>query len=217
MLQDIRELLKGTFLEDAMMMELEIPRTTDIAIAIAVNSENAIEAWKLLKSHIDQTQRYPVLTTNSRSILGTWEEKIVGQDFFRRSNFDDEFEDELSPEEIISEAEFYTQDDLEEFLNLRAEELSYKLEEQIYSKLEYTKARFGIAPLEAEIKSVDIRTIVDLDHYLLKWELKHNLQPELDLSYLNCLEYRKGVLILLPNPHSWNVLAYLDWWETRNS
>ena len=59
-LQDIRELLKGTFLEDAMMMGLEIPRTTDVAIAIAVNSENAIKAWKLLKSHISQTQRYPV-------------------------------------------------------------------------------------------------------------------------------------------------------------
>jgi hypothetical protein len=77
MLQDIRELLKGTFLEDAMMMELEIPRTTDIAIAISINSENAIDAWKLLKSHIDQTQRYPVITTCWGSDSPTWEQSII--------------------------------------------------------------------------------------------------------------------------------------------
>ena len=44
MLKVIQEILKGTFLETANMIELAIPRTTDTAIAIAVTSENKLEA-----------------------------------------------------------------------------------------------------------------------------------------------------------------------------
>lgn len=215
MLQDIRELLKGTFLEDAMMMELEIPRTTDIAIAIAVNSENAIESWKLLKSHIDQTQRYPVLTTSWGGNHGTWEQSMIDADFFSRFYFDEEYRDQLSPEEIIYRADLYNYDDLDKCLSSDALTFTSNLRKQIQFELENTESNFGMAPSESEIwNSKEIQTIVDVERYLLKWEQQNNLTPAIDLGYQDWFDPRDQdlVLILLPNPHSWNTLSYLSFY-----
>lgn len=227
MLEDIRELLKGTFLEDAMMMELEIPRTTDIAIAIAVNSENAIEAWKLLKSHISQTERYPVLATfwnkysgsKSLSKFEAWQKAMIEEDLFSRFFFDGDYLEKLSPEEIIAREDLYTQNDLTQFLDSQDRNYAESFEERMNWELEDAKASFGNAPSEAEIKAAGIKTMVDLERYLLKWEQNLNLNPSLYYSYQDWCELDKTMpLILLPNPHSWNALAYMHWYGgSKNS
>jgi hypothetical protein len=217
-LQDIRELLKGTFLEDAMMVELQIPRTTDVAIAIAVNSQSAIEAWKLLKNHLDQTQRYPVVTTCWSGFGETWEQKMRDEDLFNRFYFDEEYPEGLSPEAIIAKADCYAKEDLDRYLSSQAQIYTYDLEQELLSELENTKTNFGIAPSLSEIKeSAKIFTILDIEHYLFNWEYKleqtQNLKPTLYLDYQDWFEPRDQVLalVLLPNPHSWNALAYLSW------
>jgi hypothetical protein len=218
MLEGIKELLKGTFLEDAMMMELEIPRTTDIAIAIAVTSENAIEAWKLLRSHLDRTQRYPVVTTCWSGFGETWEQRMKDEDLFSRFYFDEEYPEVLSPEAIIAKADSYSKADLDRYLSSQAQIYTYDLEQQLLSALENTKESFGFAPSVSEIKELaKISTILDIEHCLSNWEYEleqsKNSKPTLYLEYQDWFEPRNQVLalVLLPNPHSWNALAYLSW------
>ncbi|AFY74214.1 hypothetical protein Syn7502_02205 [Synechococcus sp. PCC 7502] len=214
MLKDIQALLQGSFLAHAQMMELEIPRTKDVAIAIAITPENKIAAWKLLKSHLAQTQRYPVITTSWGRNLSTWEQSMLDADLFSRFYFDEEYPEQLSPEAMIARVDLYNDDYLAECLRSESQTFTHNLRKQLQFELENTESKFGIIPSESEIwGSKEIQTIVDVERYLLKWEQQHNLTPTIDLGYQDWFEPRDQalVLVLLPNPHSWNALAYLSW------
>ncbi len=216
MLKAIQELLKGTFLEAANIIELAIPRSTDTAIAIAVTSENKLQAWQLLRNHLDRTQRYPVITTcwgYNPSLA--WDKSIIAADLFSRFYFDEEYQEKRSPEKIISEADIYSSDDLELFLTSRVNRFNYHSEEELIAELEKTKADFGIAPLISEIKeSTEVPTILDIERYLFNWEQSQSLEPKIYLSYQDWYEHidQDIALVLLPNPDSWNALAYLSWY-----
>jgi hypothetical protein len=214
-LQAIRELLKGTFLEDAIMIELEIPRTTDVAIAIAVESENKIEAWKLLKSHLPQTKRYPVVTTCWSSDFPTWEQSIIDNDLCSRFYFDEEYSEQLSPEAIIAKTDLYEQSELAQFLDSKAQAYTYSLEEELNAIIENIQVDFGVVPSSSEMRELkEFRTIIDIERYLFNWEHIHNLTPTLHLGYQDWFEPKDQdlALVLLPNSDSWNALVYLSWY-----
>ncbi len=216
MLKVIQEILKGTFLETANMIELAIPRTTDTAIAIAVTSENKLEAWKLLKSYLDQTRMYPVITycwCYNPSLA--WDKSIIAVDLFCRFYFDEEYPEKRSPEEIIAKVDLYSANDLELFLAAQANRYNYHSEEELIAELENTRANLGIAPLISAIKeSAEVLTTLAIERYLFNWEQSQNLEPKLYLDYQDWFEPidQYLALVLLPNPHSWNALAYLSWY-----
>lgn len=222
-LESLRELLSGTFLSEAEITHLDIPLTTDVALAIAVNLGNSLEAWHLLRNLLPQTQRYPVIATCWQGDYGGWQKTLHDEDFFSRFYFSEEYPDlDLSPEAIITRANALTSQDLDLFLHERAQINTYDLEEQIFTELANTRNSVGQSPLESEIQELvrvgQISHIVDLEKYLFNWELQHT--PEISIpsnqstSYLDWYQPtgQTLALLLLPTPYSWETLAYLSWY-----
>lgn len=103
------------------------------------------------------------------------------------------------------------------------------LEEKINIELNYTSARFGIAPARETIPtfpSDQTNAILGFEKWLFAWELEH-LAPEValappDLEYLDLDWYESPgeidhTLVLLPTPYSWETLAYLHWFGAASS
>ncbi len=222
-IESLRELLSGTFLSEADMVQLDIPMTTSVALAIAVNLENSVEAWHLIKDLLPQTQRYPVITTCWSGNAENWQKTMNDEDFFSRFYFAEEYPNlDLSPEAIIARANSITSQELDSFLDERAQFNTYNLEEQIFTELANTSSRFGASPLFSElqtlVRSGEISTIVDVEKYLFDWELQQTTEistpSEQELTYLDWYQPngQTMALILLPTPHSWETLAYLSWY-----
>ncbi|PZU95838.1 MAG: hypothetical protein DCE90_11845 [Pseudanabaena sp.] len=220
-LSAIQDLLKGTFLKDADMTLLDIPLTESKAIAIAIKLEHSLEAWQLLRELLPQTLRYPLVST-CWGASRNWVRDVKEEDFFSRFYFAEEYPElDLSPEAIINRADLFSESDLDNFLNERAQFNTYDLESQIISELENTRLRFGVAPSVTEItervSSGAISTFVDLERYLFNWELQYQSELPIDLpeerSYLEWyLPVGQTVaLLLLPTSYSWEALAYLAW------
>jgi len=222
-IESLRELLSGTFLSEADMIQLDIPMTQSVALAIAVNLENSLAAWYLLKDLMPQTQRYPVITACWGSNGGNWQKTVNDEDFFSRFYFGEEYPNlDLSPEAIIARANSISSQELDNFLDESDRFNTYNLEEQIFTELANTSSIFGIAPLISELQAIvrsgQISTIVDIEKYLFDWELQHIADiPALSHQETTYLDWYQPngqtmALILLPTPHSWETLAYLSWY-----
>lgn len=219
----LQELLSATFLSEADIISLEIPMTTNLALAIHVNLENSFAAWQLLLDLLPQTQRYPVISTCWGLSTGGWEKAVKGENFFSRFFFNEEYAGlNLSPEQVIAKANAISQEELDKLLHEKALFNTYNLETQILDELAQTQLCFDVAPVELDIKeqvqSGAISTIVDIEKYLFDWELQHKSEakPETSLyfGYLDWYEPTEQtiVLILFPTAHSWETLAYLSWY-----
>lgn len=226
-IQAIASLLTGTVLESAQIIPLEIPETQAVAFAIEVNLTNYGDAWSFMRSHIDQTKRWPVVVTCWSNEPGNWQQSVVNDLLFSRFYFEEEvsqIDSDSSPDSFIVRAETV---DREKFL---AEALAKEqtinpvnsLLEILPYSLEETQQRFGIAPAKAEIESLiqnqQIRSRIELERWLFNWELTHvksdqRLQP-FDTRYLDWYAPldQAMALLLLPTLNSWDALAYLHWY-----
>ena len=222
-IESLRELLSRTFLSEADMIQLDMPMTQNVALAIAVNLENSLEAWHLLQDLLPQTQRYPVITACWSSNAGNWQKDIINEDFFSRFYFGEEYPNlDLAPEAIIARANSMSSQELDSCLDEHARFNTYDLEEQILTELANTSSIFGAAPLISElqalVRSGQISTIVDIEKYLFDWELQHiaeiSTRSHQEPTYLDWYQPtgQTMALILLPTPHSWETLAYLSWY-----
>jgi hypothetical protein len=217
----IQNLLWGTFLEQAKIISLEVPESDKFVFAININQENYLQAWQLFKNQLNETERYPIVTTSWGGGYANWEQNIRSGDLFSRFYFREEYPNlDVAPEAIIERTNLFNQADLEQFLNVSAVSYTDDLEEQILPELETTEENFGSAPTEKEIREQiklnKISTIVDLERYLFNWELNCPNQEEFShySDYMDwCQPNNQHIaLLLLPTPHSWETLAYLSWY-----
>ena len=226
-LDDISALLRGTKLEASTEVELDIPGSSNCAFAIKVNCENSIRAWNLLRSLVDETERYPVLAGEGAFGSLNWIEYLNERELFSRLNFYSELYDSedknCSPEAIIAR---YKRINLEQELEQRQQRESYfSLDEAINIGIECTSANFGIAPsreaistsFQSHLGNITNSVVVEIEDWLFDWKRQY-VAPELalappDLEYLyldwyepkDTLDY---TLVLLPTANSWEALAY---------
>ncbi|MBD2176469.1 DUF4253 domain-containing protein [Pseudanabaena sp. FACHB-1998] len=197
--------------------------TTNLALAIAVNLENSLEAWHLLRNLLPQTQRYPVITACWHWDSGSWQQTLNDEDFFSRFYFGEEYPNlDLSPQAIIARANSVTPQELDNFLDERAQINTYDLEEQILIELANTSSTFGEAPLNSELQELVrlglIANIIDVEKYLFDWELQQiteiSAPSSHEMTYLDWFQPtgQTMALMLLPTSHSWETLAYLSWY-----
>ena len=60
-ISNIKQIIKNTIIEETQIIEIKIPETEKIALAMQVNIDNKIEAWKIMRNLFPQTQLYPVI------------------------------------------------------------------------------------------------------------------------------------------------------------
>lgn len=209
--QAISELLQGSILEGKEIRQLAIDESSESAFVIEVPRADALNAWNLMRSHLSETGRYPVLTDGWGS-----------DDYFSRFYYGEEEADGklqgISPQEIIARVPMA---DVEAFLTTRRITRQEDLNDSIQYSLARTKNRFGECPDESQVRELMasnvIQSTVDLEKWLFDWELQHFNSEEAiaapDTTYLNWFEPdgQTAVLMLLPTENGWNSLAYLHW------
>lgn len=211
-IEHLAQLLQGSFLEGSEIRQLKIDESDQIAFAIKVKASEVVEAWDLLRSHLKQTGRYPIVTE------GWGADDVFSRFYYKEEAFDGKLQD-ISPESIITSI---PTSNLENFWEKRNAYCVKRLEDSIARALEETGKHFGSCPDEAQIRElVDNGTIsscVDLEKWLFHWELQ-NFSTE-DALCVPSTEYfqweepygRDATLLLLPIENGWDSLAYLHWW-----
>lgn len=220
-LEALAELLQGTPLAGRTIISLPVRETEAAALAIEITFEQILPGWQLLRHLVDQTGRWPVVITCwSRQPGATWTENLQDQDLFSPFFFAEEYPD-TSPSAIIQRAASV---DLASFLQAQAEIYNRLDMAEIAAEIEQTRTQFGLAPAVDAIEPFgEEMTEIDLQRWLFNWEV-NQLEPEQscaapDRRYLEWFEPRDQplALILLPTPHSWETLAYINWFGGRSA
>lgn len=226
-IQAIASLLSGTAFESAQVISLAIPETRSSAFVLEVDLTNYLDAWSFMRSHLNQTKRWPVVIACWSQHPGNWQRSVINDDLFSRFYFQEEVSQtggDFSPEAIIARAERVDQ---ERFLAAKNEQSQVEtsldqLIESLEHCLEETQERFGTAPAKVEVETFiqtrQLRSHLDLEKWLFNWELtqlesEQRFQP-FDTRYLDWYEpvNQPMALVLLPTCDSWNALAYLHWY-----
>jgi hypothetical protein len=86
-INDIKNILKNTILEQTQIIEIRIPETDEIALAMQVNVDNKIEAWNIMRKLVPQTQLYPVISVCWFNLGRTWADVVIKSDLFCRFEY----------------------------------------------------------------------------------------------------------------------------------
>ncbi len=206
----VSNLLQGSFLADCEIRQLTIDQSDQFAFAIQVEPVEALEAWNLLRSHLEQTKRYPLLSY-------AWG---GGNDFFSRFYYQEEQAYSLlpdtSPAAIL--AAQVSNAALDAWLEKQKTANLEYFEDAVASCLLEVNQQFEVSldsQIRALIRNGTIQSSFDLEKWLFEWELEQlgdrDLTP--NTAYLDWFEPNDQItLILLPIQNSWEVLAYLHWY-----
>lgn len=216
----LEKLLANESLTDLNILPLDIPKNVEKAFAVEVDA-NALQVWKTLRRLLPQTGMWPVLYAFWGNPQNSWEEYVTADDIFIRQPFEWESQEDkdTSPEAIIARAEITS---FEGLLEYHSNMYSENIHEDFAFALEKTKQRFGLSPPATEvdtlIKSQKINNYVELEKWLLNWELqripqKISLQPS-DTHYMDWYVplNEPQALILLPTVNCWETLAFIHWY-----
>jgi hypothetical protein len=208
-IEAISNLLQGSFLEGREIRQLAIDESDQSAFLIQVDRAIALAAWELMRSHREQTKRYPVLAYD-------W----GGDDFFARFYYQEEQSygllPDTSPAAIL--ATQVSEADLAAFLEKQKTADAEYFEDVVASCLIETSEQFGVSPesqIRALIQNETIQSRFDLEKWLFEWELEQFGDRELtpNTAYLDWFDPHDQItLLLLPIQHGWETLAYLHWY-----
>ena len=226
-IDSISEVLQDTFLADHKMYPFEIQQSEHLAFGLEVNWARGLDAWKLMRSLLPITGRYPVLVMDSIS------DDYAPDTWFDRQAYEEEAAEGLiqstAADTIIAEAETVDRATfLERFQDEIAEDVeSDYLWNDLICVLEEVAEELGKGPSEAEIRKLlddgVVRSPFELEKWLFNWELQNveTHRPTMDTPIYGDLwdvygwggemEPRTVSLFLLPTQHSWETLAYWPW------
>jgi hypothetical protein len=216
----LETLLANESLSNLNLLPLEIPHKLEAAFAIEVGN-NALQMWQTLRTLLPKTGMWPVLYAFWGNPQNAWEDYVKADDLFKRRPFEWENQEDkdTSPEAIVARAEITS---FEGLLENHANLYSENLREDFGYALVKTKQRFGFSPqaseVEALIKSNRIENYIELEKWLLDWEMQHiphvKSLPPAQTQYIDWYvpHNEPQALILLPTPHCWEALAYIHWY-----
>lgn len=219
---ELHDILSKTELSNTKIAKLAIPESTQSAFAIEVPQPQMLSSWRLLRSLVDKTNMYPLLTdTTWSSATRNWQEDMNEQNYFIRSEYLYEQKngliESIAPESIANAAKSLNG---EAIINKRIKEYDREdnrewWESKLYLQdLEATKQDYGVTPsskeVETALNSEAIITDVDFECWLFAWELENVPREKIlalpDLYYQEWYDVsssRTIPLLLLPTPNSW--------------
>lgn len=215
----LEKLLANESLSDLNILPLDIPKNVEKAFAIEVGTD-ALQIWTTLRKLVAQTGMWPVLYVFWGNPRNSWEEYVKANDIFVRQPFEWESQEDkdTSPEAIVARAELTS---FEGLLESHSNMYSENLREDYVFALQKTKQQFGSSPpageIEALIKSEKINNYIELEKWLLDWELRYisdeKSRPPPDTHYIDWYIplNEPQALILLPTLNCWEALAYIHW------
>lgn len=224
---ELSTLIKRTLYPDNQVIMLDTEIADKKVCVIEIKQNEGLELWELFRSMVKETGMWPILcyrgSFNSYHSPGNegkcWKDFVEKEYGGIQASFAAENKEDIqteSPENILST-----------IIKQHNDVYSENLKDDFPYSLKETLEKYGVAPSENEIITLiefgDINSYIDLERWLLNWEIKKSgasdaLDSKSDL-YLQWLEPADGEqdLVLLPTNNSWEVLAYLFWSEGQYS
>jgi hypothetical protein len=224
-LAEVIDFLKNTLLSDAKVIELEIPESTERAIAIQIDRDNAIAAWELMQSKIGITGRYPVIVADAEYPKASedWGKSMQKSNFFSRVSFDRPSD----PISIIERSRNFNVDKLvEEYDDEFYEQFDdqEEIDELLQNQLDWMEEEIGKAPTLAEVGvSVTGKGIHEdrkFQRWLFEWQLANiskensnneDIEEPTDRTDWFSDYQTHYALMLLPTANSYDTFAYIHW------
>ena len=215
----LREALAGSPLAERDALELPVLDGREKALAIDATPASALEDWHQARARLDQTGRWPLLTTSWNG-GSSFAARVEGADCFSRFYFEEAPDAaDVSPRSILDRSR--PVDPFAFVEALAAEVLEYEeSEEPVESildlEIEQTARAVGAAPGRAEVLAAEPKTRFELDRWLLDWELAHGGVRNPGSFRPEWFEPDHVFLLLLPTASGWESLAYLNWYGTSD-
>jgi hypothetical protein len=148
-ISNIQQIIKNTILEKTQIIEIKIPESEKTALAMEVNIDNKIEAWKIMRNLFPQTQLYPVIVACWSNKSENWADDVIQDNLFCR--FEYQYEpsyhqykntgiqglitqiDEVNIQEFLNENIQITSEEFNQFLEF----LERKNKDEILTDLSY--------------------------------------------------------------------------------
>ncbi len=131
-INDIKQIIKNTIIAETQIIEIKIPETEKTALAMEINIDNKIEAWKIMRNIFPQTQLYPVIVACWLGKTANWTNDIIEADLFCRFGYQQEPVDNQSKnkgiQELIAEVDKIN---IQDFLNKKIEISSAEFHEKL--------------------------------------------------------------------------------------
>lgn len=224
--EELAALLSGGPLHGATVHTLWPPQSTAHALAIDLNGHaDREQAWLLLRSLLDETGRYPLLTQKDHAELallevpdppddggGGWVEGVVAE------------ATKLDPTGYLSCGGHPSASSPKRATDLIDQALDEN-GEGAFAQLMIE--RFGQAPPVEQIRALKAAQVLctnaDFERWLLDWEVglcgRAACDPE-ELGYLDGHEFQHGdaaTIVLLPTRLHWQAFLYMGWYGMNDA
>jgi len=218
----VKDLLHGTLLEGAAVSEWWPFDSRQNVLLVELQPSTALQSWAILRSLVPVTGRYPVIATLTD----------IDMNFQERQPLESELYPGDPQQEVIAAARL-----IDGHTELAAHRMSRGdsptvttgLFDWMYVPIDHWNhelgkmlERFGAYPSVEEIHALRrdnvLRTDVDLERWLLRWEIEHFGEAAITSPHSSNFDWRAFddpagyVAVLLPTPHSWEGIAYMGWW-----
>ncbi len=218
-IEDLHDLLRGTFLELNDIVAMSVLDTGETVLAIEVNNSNSFEAWSLLRNLAHQTGRWPVLTALWVNPSQSFDAQLSDADLFNRFYFQEECRENRrgdNPDAIIEASKAI---DIEKYLVRFPLDDSLSMDDALEIALEETQRAFGKQPLIENrltfLHHESLSTHDDIERWFFEWEIKHCANPlslpQHGLKHLEWFDPEKEALLLMPSLRGWEIPAYINW------
>ena len=215
-LKELQGIFGNTALKECQSAKVPVLDSGEIALALEIPPQAIEGAWRIARSQLSTTGRWPVVTTLWSGRKGTLEQRLEQEDLFSRFAFEATPNvADVSPRALIAASQ---QVDVRQFLlQMRANSESEEvIEDLLEPEVEATRAACPKAPTLRDIKQAridggPIRTRYQLDRWLLEWELSHHCPTDPALGRQAWYHPDNAILLFLPTHSSWESLAYLSY------
>ncbi len=214
-LDGLRTVFVDTPLEGREIVELPVLDTGEIAFALDVDVSTLEPSWRAARARLDETGRWPIVSTCWSHGGGSFAEWVREEDLFSRFYFEEAPDaGDVSPRALIERSRT---SDVDTFLAAldRERREEEDVAEILDLELEETGRVVGSAPARAELERAALESPHRLDRWLLDWELAHGGLGDPAEARFEGFTPDRALLLLLPTADGWESLAYVNWYGTQ--
>jgi len=216
-LKELQGILDNTALKDCRSAKVPVLDTGEVALALQIHSSILESAWRVARTLLPATGRWPLVTTTWSGKSGTLEQLLEQGDLFSRFYFEEAPNaGDVSPRALIAAS---AQVDIKQFLlQLRADnEAEEVIDDLLEAELFLTREACQRVPTMREIKQArmdggPIHTRYQLDRWLLEWEMAQGCAQDPAQGRQDWYQPDTAILLFLPTASSWESLAYLSFY-----
>ena len=214
--QVFQELLASSVLKTAEVATLPILDTDEHAFAIQIDPGKVLENWTVARGLLDQTGRWPIVTTCWTQEKGGLEHRLLEQNFFNRFEYENvPGAGDVSPRALIAASQSV---DAQQFVaslqvkNSEYESLDEVMEEAAYGFEENCGMPLDLSEFHtAQAEAPHGTSVQHFYRWLLDKESQQGCLPNPAISRQDWFEPDNAVMLFLPTASSWEALAYLHW------